>query len=248
MIRAFFWLVLLLNLALFAYMQWGGRLTQDNGILQPPLNPDQIKVLGFSPPAPPPALPSAPPAVSAPAPAPLVASAQASAVIAATTPVSAPSALPSAACLEWGEFSGADLTRAKDRLAALKLGSTLSQREVEHSIGYWVYIPPPKKHAELDAKIKQLKKLGIKEFFVVQEKGKWHDAISLNIFKTEDMAKKFLDHLKSKGVKGAVMGERQTRLKFTVFTFNNPSAATLSKLAEWQKDFTSIEMKSLACK
>lgn len=241
MVRAFFWLVLLLNLALFAYLQWGGRLTQDSNILQPPLNPDQIKILGFSPPAPPShVLPaSAPSAVALSAPSSAVA---VSATAAASTPAPAPMA-----CLEWGEFSGADLTRANDRLAGLKLGSALSEREVEHSIGYWVYIPPSKKHAELDAKIKQLKKAGIKEYFVVQEKGKWHDAISLNIFKTEDMARKFLDHLKSRGIKSAVMGERQTRLKFTVFFLKNPDATTLAKLAEWQKDFTGIEMKTLPC-
>lgn len=240
MIRAFFWLVLLLNLALFAYLQWGGRLTQDNGILQPPLNPDQIKVLGFAPPAPPSqVLPASVPApASTPAPSsPVVASANSA----------APAAPAPAACLEWGDFSGTDLTRANDRLAALKLGSMLTQREVEHSIGYWVYIPPAKKRAELDTKIAQLKKLGIKDFFVVQEKGKWHDAISLNIFKTKDMAKKYLDRLKAKGVKSAVMGERQTRLKFTVFSFKNPDAATLAKLADWQKDFTGIEMKAVAC-
>lgn len=241
MIRAFFWLVLLLNLALFAYVQWGGQLTHDNGVLQPPLNPDQIKVLGFSPPPPP------SPAVPASAPAPATPPVQLPSMALASTSNSAPAAPPAMACLEWGEFSGADLARANERLSSLKLGSALTQREVEHSIGYWVYIPPPKKHSELDAKIAQLKKLGVKEFFVVQEKGKWHDAISLNIFKTAELAKKFLDHLKSKGVKGAVMGERQTRLKFTVFSFKNPNAATLSKLAEWQKDFTSIEMKSLAC-
>lgn len=239
MIRSIFWLVLLVNIALFAYLQWGGRLTQDNGILQPPLNPDQIKVLGFSPPAP------HSPVLPASAPAPVALSAPSSAVI-ASAPVST-SAAAHSACLEWGEFSGTDLTRATEHLEGLKLGSKLTQREVEHSIGYWVYIPPPKKHAELDAKIKQLKKLGVKDFFVVQEKGKWHDAISLNIFKTEDMAKKFLDHLKAKGVKSAVMGERQTRLKFTVFSLKNPDAATLAKLAEWQKDFTGIEMRSLSC-
>jgi hypothetical protein len=242
MIRAIFWLVLVLNLAVFAYLQWGARLIQDNGALQPPLNPDQIKVLGFSPPAPPslvlPASVPAPVAVAVPPP-PVAALSTASAV--------APATPPSAACLEWGEFSGADLARANDRLAGLKLGSMLTQREVEHSIGYWVYIPPPKQRTELDAKIKQLKKLGIKDFFVVQEKGKWHDAISLNIFKTEDMAKKYLDHLKARGVKSAVLGERQTRLKFTVFSLKNPDAATLSKLTEWQKDFSAIEMKSVAC-
>jgi len=241
MTRVIFWLALLVNLALFAYLVWGGRLIQDNGPLQPPLNPNQIKILGFSPPVPPSAIPpaSAPASVAPPAPS--------SAVLAASAPASSAVASASVSCLEWGEFSGADLGSARERLAGLKLGSQLTQREVEHSIGYWVYIPPPKTHAELDAKIAQLKKLGIKEFFVVQEKGKWHDAISLNIFKTEDVAKKFLDHLKSQGVKSAVMGERQTRLKFTVFSITNPDAATLSKLADWQKDFTGIEMRSLEC-
>ncbi len=240
MIRAFFWLLLLLNLALFAYLQWGGRLTQDNGALQPSLNPDQIKVLGFSPPAPPSQ------ALPASSPAPAMPPAPSSPVVAKATS-GAPTVAAPASCLEWGEFSGADLTRANDRLAVLKLGSSLTQREVEHSIGYWVYIPPVKKRAELDAKIAQLKKLGVKDFFVVQEKGQWHDAISLNIFKTRDLAKKYLDRLKAKGVKSAVMGERQTRLKFTVFSFKNPDAATLLKLADWQKDFTGIEMKTVTC-
>lgn len=243
MARVIFSLALLLNLGLLAYLLWGNRLMQDNGLQQPPLNAEQIKVLGFSLPAPPSApLPgSAPASGASPAPASTV-------LAAASSPASSPVASPAAACLEWGEFSGTDLTRANDRLGELKLGANLARREVEHSIGYWVYIPPPKKHAELDAKIAQLKKLGIKEFFVVQEKGKWHDAISLNIFKTEDMAKKFLDRLKSKGVKSAVMGERQTRLKFTVFSIKNPDAATLSRLSIWQKDFTGIEMRSVACK
>jgi len=234
MIKKLFWAVLLLNLALFAYMQWGGSLTQGNGSLQPPLHAEQIKLLGFSPPAPPSAVlaASAPPAQQS----------------AASTPASAPAtALPPAACLEWGEFSGADLAHASDNLAGLKLGSLLTQREVEHSIGYWVYIPPLKKHGEVAKKVARLKKRGITDFFVVQEKGKWHDAISLGIFKTEELAHKFLGDLKSKGVKGAVMGERQTRLKFTVFVLNNPDAATLSRLADWQKGYTGIEMKAVAC-
>jgi len=237
MIRIFFWLVLLANLALFAFLQWGGSLTQDGGNVQPPLHPEQIKLLGFSaaaqssaviPASAPPAQQLTPPPISASA-------------------VSAPDASSAAACLEWGEFSGTDLSHANADLAGLKLGAELTQREVERSIGYWVYIPPLKTLAEVNAKISQLKKLGINEFFIVQEKGKWQGAISLGVFKAEDAAKKFLDSLKAKDVKSAVMGERQTRLKFTVFILNSPEAATLSKLAEWQKDFTGIEMKSVAC-
>lgn len=236
MIRIFFWLVLLANLAIFAFLQWGGSLTQVPEDMQPPLNPEQIKLLGFSPvaqstPVAPASAPIIPLAASQPP----------------QSPSSAPETPPPAACLEWGEFSGMDLARANDDLAGLNLGSKITQREVEHSIGYWVYIPPLKSHAEVNRKIAQMKKLGIKEFFVVQEKGKWLNAVSLGVFKTEDVAKKFLDHLKTRGVKSAVMGERQTRLKFTVFVLKSPEASTLSKLADWQKDFTGIEMKSAAC-
>ncbi len=243
MIRIFFWALLLANLALFAFLQWGGMLTQNNASLQPPLNAEKIKLLGFSPPALPSAVvPSGVLPASAPA-----APQSMPAVASASAPASAPPATTPAACLDWGEFSGADLAHASESLAALKLGPSLGQREVEHSIGYWVYLPPTKKHAELNARLEKLRKIGVKDYFVVQEKGKWQDAISLGIFKTSDVAQRFLEHLKSKGIKSAVLGERQTRLKFTVFTLKNPDAATLAKLAEWQKGFTAIEMKSVPC-
>ena len=196
-------------------------------------------MLGFSPPA----IASA----VMPGSAPVAQVASQPPLAAASAPASAQAATQPSACLEWGEFSGADLARANDNLSGLKLGSRLTQREVEHTIGYWVYIPPARNRAAVNEKIAQLKTRGIHDFFVVQEKGKWQDAISLGIFKTEDIARKYLDHLKTKGIKTAVMGERQTRLKFTVFALNNPDAATLSKLVEWQKSFTGIEMKSVAC-
>jgi len=240
MIRIFFWLALLVNLALFAYIQWGGSLTRDANNLLPPLNPEQIKLLGFSPAAPSSAAVSAPAVAAASAPeVPQPALAGAGAVPA--------SAASTTTCMEWGEFSGTDLARANEELAGLKLGSKLTQREIEHSIGYWVYIPPRKTPAEVNTKISQLKELGVSEYFVVQEKGQWQYAISLGVFKTEDVANKFLAHLKAKGVRSAIIGERQTRLKFTVFVLKNPAPATLTKLAEWQKDFTGIEMKSAAC-
>ncbi len=239
MIKRIFWVVLVLNAALFAFLQWGSSLMpQDGSGLQPPLHPEQIKLLGFS--APPPASTVAPASAPVAVPPPPAAS--------ASTVASAPAVVSTLACLEWGEFSGSDLARASDDLAALKLGANLAQREVEHSIGYWVYIPPPKKHGDIAKKLAQLKKRGITDSFVVQEKGKWQDAISLGIFKTEDAAKKFLDSVKSKGVKSAVIGERQTRLKFTVFSLKNPEAATLAKLADWQKDFSGIEMKAISCR
>ncbi len=240
MIRKLFWLMVLANAALFAFMRWGDALLRSDATqMQPPLNADKIKLLGLTAARP----------VSAPAPA-----APASAAPAAPTNAPPPAnPIPLAplsrqsACLEWGEFSGSDLARASADLAGLKLGDRLTQREVEHAIGYWVYIPPLKTRTEVNAKIAQLKKIGITDYFVVQEKGKWQYTISLGVFKAEDVAHRFVAKLKAKGVRNAVMGERQTRLKFTVFVLKDPNADTLAKMVEWQKDFTDIAMKAVPC-
>lgn len=262
MIKKVFWVLVVANAALFAYLKWGGALTQAGNGLQPALHADKIKLLGFAPaPVVQPASPVAP--ASAPVAAPGATPGTMPTVVPAspakpasspaqTAPATKPATKPAPqiadACLEWGEFSGTDLTRAKADLAGLKLGAALSQREVEHSIGYWVYIPPLKNRAAVNATVKRLKKRGIKDFFVVQEKGRWLHAISLNVFKTKEKAEKYRAHLRAKGIKDAVIGERQTRLKFTVFTFSNPDPATVAKLTEWQKGFTGIEMKSVTCK
>ncbi len=235
MIRKFFWLVVLANLGFFAFMRWGEALLRSEpGAQMPqPLNADKIKLLGFTAAKPVSAPAASPPPQQEPA--------------SQNAPTASAPPPPQAACLEWGEFSGSDLSRASADLAGLKLGDKLTQREVEHAIGYWVYIPPQKTRADVNKKIARLKKLGVDEYFIVQEKGKWQNTISLGVFKAEDVAHRFLASLKSKGVKGAVMGERQTRLKFTVFVVKNPDADTLGKLMEWQKDFTDIGMRASPC-
>ncbi len=224
--KRLFWLLLLFNLVLFGFMQWGEILTGEGKNMpnRPPLNAEKIKLLEVSPAAratvpPPSAVPSA-------------------------TQVQAASA---AVCLEWREFSGADLARASAALAALNLGNKLAQRQVEYNSGYWVYIPPAKTRAAVDKKIVELKALGVGDYFIVQEPEKWHNAISLGVFKTGEAAHKFLDSLKAKGVKTAVAGERHSNLKFTVFILRNPDVAVVAKVAALQQEFGGSELQSLAC-
>ena len=214
--KGLFWLLLLVSLSFFAFMQWGGAWTCDGKSLQsqPPLNPEKIKLLRT---------PLAPPIVAQ------------SAVQAAD------------ACMEWGEFFGNDLTRATAALDALKLGDRLTQRQVEHISGYWVYIPPLKTRADADKKVAQLKALGVEEYFVVQEAGKWRNAISLGVFKTEDAAQKFLESIKGKGVKSATVGERMSKFTLTVFVLKNPDAETSAKVVALQNEFAGSELKATAC-
>lgn len=268
-------LLLLANLALFGWMRWGSLLTEDADVVpsQAALNPEKIRLLDALPASAvsagsggTPGLtltlsPVSAPAVSAPAPAHAPASASApvhppavpaSIPVPASASISAPVAATAAApratnCAEWGEFSGEDLARAQQALSLMKLGDNLTQRAVERNHGYWVYIPPLKKRSSVEKKIAQLKERGIKDYFVVQEKGKWQNAISLGVFKTQDAADKYIAMLRSKDVRTAKVGERLSKLKYTVFVIKDLDSGTTDKLNALQKEFPDSELKLSAC-
>lgn len=150
-------------------------------------------------------------------------------------------------CFEWGEFSGEALDRANAALEGLQLGDRLSQRQIEQSIGYWVYIPPLKDKAAVAQKIAQLKARGVKEYFVVTEDGQWHDAISLGIFKTREAADHFLEELRGKDVRSAVVGERAGKLKAAIFLLSGLDPDAAARLTAMQQEFTGSELKEVPC-
>jgi hypothetical protein len=244
------------NVILFTVMQRDGFGWGEQGVqAQPNLHGEMIRLIPAPQNAPAKTLP-APVAVSAPVPV---------AVSPAPVPASSPSqypsnlqlslnmAAPAAAkpgtpvCLEWGDFSGPDLTRATAALSALQLADKLSQRQIERDIGYWVYIPPLRNKAAVNRKIAELKALGVREYFVVQISGHWLNAISLGMFKTRDAAQNFLHDLNTKGVRTARVGERASKLKATLFMLNRVDAATEVKLTAMQKDFAGSELNNVPC-
>lgn len=232
--RNLFWILLLGNVILFAVMQrdglgWGEPAVQ----AQPHLRGEMIRLL----PAPEPA--SAPVPASSPSPSNLQLSLD-MAELAAAKP-------GQPVCLEWGDFSGPDLTRATAALSALQLAGKLSQRQIERDIGYWVYIPPLKNKAAANQKIAELKAMGVREYFVLQTSGHWLNAISLGIFKTRDAAQNYLNDLQAKGVHTARIGERASKLKATLFVLNGVDAATGVKLTEMQKEFAGSELSNIPC-
>lgn len=238
--RVLFWILLLGNLAFFALMQWGWPMFAGESAVQtqPALHAEKIRLLG--------ATKNGPETISQSQVAP---ASQSQAALDAASPAPGP-ATPvsdSATCMEWSEFTGADLARAAAGLAALKLGDKLSQRQVEHSIGYWVYIPPLKDKAAVNQKISQLKARSINDYFVVTEAGKWQNAISLGVFKTPEAAQAYLEGLLAKDVRSAQVGERPSKFKTTIFVLDGLDAATESKLAAMQKDFPGSELKNIPC-
>jgi len=246
--KALVWILLLGNAIFFAVMQWGGLLAADEQAAQaqPPLHEEKISVLSVPQGKPAAVLPASAPAAAEPPQPPLSGGGDSPPLIREGR--EGLSAKPDALCMEWGEFSGADLARATAALSTLQLGDKLSQRQVEYAIGYWVYIPPQKNKAAVSQKIAQLKARGVDEYFVVPDAGPWLNAISLGVFKTREAAQHFLDELRdSKGVRSAQIGERASKLKATLFVLNGLDAKTGTELARIQKDFAGSELKDISC-
>jgi hypothetical protein len=150
-------------------------------------------------------------------------------------------------CLEWGSFAGEEQARAQQALDKLQLGAKLGSQVVEEGTTYWVYIPPLKTKKDAENKISELKALGIGEYFLMQDNSPWRNAISLGVFKSEELARNYLAKIQAKGVKAAVIGERNLQVKRTLFQIRDAGGDLANKLAELQRDFPGSELKAVDC-
>jgi hypothetical protein len=230
-----FALLLLASVAFFAFMQLGGMPNDANLQPQPEINAEKIRLLNAPGAAASTVAASMAAASSVPASAPVVA--QAAPVVAQAAP----------ACMEWGELFGDELKRATDALSAFNLNDRLTRRQVERTVGFWVYLPPQRSRAEVNRRIEELKQAGVTEYFVMQNEGKWHNAVSLGLFKTEEAAHHFLASVEARGVKSARLGPRAGKLSATVFEFREPDANLAAKLTALARDFPDSELKATAC-
>lgn len=229
--RKLFWLMLLANVFLFAAMQrgwfgWGEQVS----LARPALHENKIRMLD---------IPRGTPAARSSKPDPVEDSLAASSP-AATKPAKL-------ACLEWGGFSGLGLTRVLAALPDLRLENKITQHQVEHDIGHWVYMPPLKNKAAVNRKIRELKALGINEYFVVKSSDRWRNAISLGVFQTQEAAQHFFDQLRTKGVRTAKVGKRASKFTVTQFRFSEVGVLAEAKLTTMQKDFPGSELKRVPC-
>lgn len=238
MIRFLFGLLLFANIVLFAAMQWGSSFWSESVVTQPPMNADKIRLLDAKEIA-------------------LEEKAATHAVPVQTNPASLELALSitpppadkpvASICLEWGEFLDVELQQAETSLEALDLGGKLTKRQVEHMIGYWVYIPPLKDKVAINKKIAQLKERGVSEYFIVQEAGTWMNAISLGVFRTEEAAQHYLNKLRSNKIISAKVGKRNSKHKLSIIMLNDVDAGIETKLTALQEKFSGSELKRVSC-
>lgn len=114
-------------------------------------------------------------------------------------------------CLRWSELTATDADRLERFLTEKFENIKATRSNAAGSRSYWVFIPPLANKQEADKKTIELKKMDAPEFFVVQDAGPNHLAISLGIFSSEAAAKERLESLRAKGIRSAKMGERSAR-------------------------------------
>lgn len=217
MLKFFFALLLLANAALFAYQEgYLGNSTSDvrePGRMAKQLNADKIKLL---------------PASAAENPAPI-------SPISASVP--APAKQDVAACTEIGTFDAADAKRFEARVASLSLGNRLSQRTVDEPSRHIVFIPPLGSKEGADKKAAELKKLGIKDFYVIQDASEFKWGISLGIFRSEEAARGHLAALNQKGVRSARVGPYTVAPSKVAYQLRNLDGAARSEFDKIKADF-----------
>lgn len=141
-----------------------------------------------------------------------------------------------AVCVAWPSLTASEA----DRLSALlseKFDDFRQSRKLTPatSAAWWVFIPPQASKAEADKKASELKKLGVSDFFVIQDSGPNRWAVSLGVFSAEAGANGRLAELKTKGVRSARVGPRNPRDASQTFEARGPAerqAALQAAVAE----------------
>ena len=220
--RIVFFLLLLANLAFFAWTYIGsGRSSDEPQLMQQQFNPQEIRLLS---------------------PDQIAKLAAERAKQLAERPKQAPKTAV-VACLELGAFGPGEVPRVQQALEPLALGSRLSQRRAEEVASYWVFMPPLRNRQAANQKAAELKKLGIEDFFIVQEDPKFRFAISLGVFKTEEAAQARLAGLRAKGVRTARVGPKETSVQKIYFAVREVPDALVAKLNDLRQSFAGTELR-----
>lgn len=217
--RLVLWLLILANVLLLAYFNLPKPVAVDLQITEAPLNPEKIKLLK---PDEIEALPKR---------------------VVETVPTAQ---VPQFGCYDWGTFSRAKLASARSFLNRYTLDVTVKQQTAEEATRYWVYIPSLRNAAAAQAKVEELRALGVEEMYVVQDQQS-RNAISLGVFKDEQLATKLLEDLKSKGVVSAVKGVRNQEQGRASLYIRNMSSELVPEIEKLQPDYPGSELKQVTC-
>ncbi|WP_341643364.1 SPOR domain-containing protein [Thauera sp. SDU_THAU2] len=147
-----------------------------------------------------------------------MAEAPAAETVAAETPraeTSAPETPPTAvtppvptSCVAWSDLSEAQADALMRQLR--NSGASAERRKTETPSSWWVRVPPQGSREQAEEQARALRALGVRDLFIVQERGPAQYAISLGVFQTEARARQMLAELRAQGVRNAGVAPRMS--------------------------------------
>jgi hypothetical protein len=150
--------------------------------------------------------------------------------------------LAGSACVEFAGIAAAEIPRARDAFATLKLGDRLVERRLEEITRHWVFIPPTRDRRAAEATLAQLRRQGVTDLSLRPD-----NAISLGVFSSEEGARRFLASLEARGVRGAESGAFAKDLREVTMLVREPDTETLARLTLLQRDFPTAQLRAVSC-
>lgn len=257
MLKFVFACLLLVNGGLLAFqLGWFDALVpsgHEPQRLRNQINADKLRVLSPPQAAAAPAAPAASSVTASSASASAAASASATVIAAAAAAGIAPVlarpvvATRQAACVEIANLTLTEAKRFEARLAALSLPEKPVRLEVREQSSHMVWIPPlPAGKEGADKKSSELRKLGINDFYVLQDNPAQRHGISLGVFKTEDAARAQLAKLSQLGVRSARIVEHKMPLLRVAYQLRGLEATKKADLDVLKAGFPRVEEKACA--
>ncbi len=164
-------------------------------------------------------------------------------------PTSKPTPTPVAEigrCWRWAGITGDQIDSARTKIQNLSL--IASETASGESSKVWVYMPPLATLEIAKQKAAQLAEMGVTDYFVVNNGGRWQNSISLGVFSNREAGERHLAELKALGVKSAVVREKDDTLKQASFSFKNLNSQQSDKLAKLSAQFSGSVLRENKCK
>lgn len=249
--KKLFWLLLGLNLLVFAYFKWG-VFSVPSSSLKPEIHPEQVKLLSEQ------ALETYPKRVVAPAEnTGLTQSPQndedpsnelAKPTASANVKLPSKPASVATACYEWSSFNMSRVNEAVNLAEQLNIKTQINQNSVgQENVRYWIYKPPLASAEAAQTKAEELRKLGVDDFFIVQDDPKWRHAISFGVFRDEKLADKLMADLKAKGVRLLIKSTRYGGQGQAVIRLQDVTPTQLANLEKSRTRFPDAVLKEASC-
>lgn len=140
------------------------------------------------------------------------------------------------ACVEFGDFLSTEVARVEAALLQLGLGSRQTARPVEVPGWYMVYLPPFKTRPEAERAAADLSKRGVKELLVLGE-GPLKLGISLGSFRDPELARAHAATVEKLGVQNVRVSDKPSPVTATRYQLRELDAAAAQRLASIRKEF-----------